>query len=97
MEIPNGLEGLNSLLGVNATDASAGQGKSQSAASASGLDADSATLSSVASGVAQATDTDDVRTEKVAEVQAAIASGTYAVPASAVASKVVDAMLAGAK
>jgi anti-sigma28 factor (negative regulator of flagellin synthesis) len=31
--------------------------------------------------------------EKVAEIQAALASGSYNVPSSAVASKVVDAML----
>jgi anti-sigma28 factor (negative regulator of flagellin synthesis) len=34
-----------------------------------------------------------VRTEKVTAVQAALAAGNYNVPASAVASKVVDAML----
>jgi anti-sigma28 factor (negative regulator of flagellin synthesis) len=37
----------------------------------------------------------DVRTDKVAAVQAALEAGTYDVPASAVASKVVDAMLGG--
>jgi anti-sigma28 factor (negative regulator of flagellin synthesis) len=36
-----------------------------------------------------------VRTDKVAAVQAALAAGTYDVPASAVASKVVDSMLGG--
>ncbi|HEV2135934.1 MAG TPA: flagellar biosynthesis anti-sigma factor FlgM [Terracidiphilus sp.] len=35
----------------------------------------------------------DVRFEKVAEVQEAIAAGTYAVPAPAVARSMVDAML----
>jgi anti-sigma28 factor (negative regulator of flagellin synthesis) len=34
-----------------------------------------------------------VRTDKVASVQAALAAGTYDVPALAVASKIVDAML----
>lgn len=34
-----------------------------------------------------------VRTDKVAAVQAALATGTYNVPASAVASKVLDEML----
>jgi anti-sigma28 factor (negative regulator of flagellin synthesis) len=38
---------------------------------------------------------DGVRTDKVAGVQAAIAAGTYNVPTSAVASKMVDAMLGG--
>lgn len=36
-----------------------------------------------------------VRMEKVAPVQAALAAGTYNVPARAVAAKMVDAMLAG--
>jgi anti-sigma28 factor (negative regulator of flagellin synthesis) len=36
-----------------------------------------------------------VRTDKVAGIQAALAAGTYGVPASAVASKMVDAMLGG--
>ena len=34
-----------------------------------------------------------VRTDKVAEIQAALQAGTYDVPASAVAAKMVDAML----
>jgi anti-sigma28 factor (negative regulator of flagellin synthesis) len=38
-----------------------------------------------------------VRADKVASVQAAIAAGTYNVPASAVASKVIDSMLGGAE
>ena len=37
--------------------------------------------------------TETVRADKVAQIQAALASGTYNVPASAVASKVVDSML----
>jgi anti-sigma28 factor (negative regulator of flagellin synthesis) len=36
-----------------------------------------------------------VRAEKVAAVQAALAAGTYDVSASAVASKLVDAMIGG--
>jgi anti-sigma28 factor (negative regulator of flagellin synthesis) len=35
----------------------------------------------------------DVRMDKVAEIQAALSSGSYNAPASAVASKVVDSML----
>ena len=45
--------------------------------------------------MSQAASGEDVRTEKVAAVQAALAAGTYNVPASAVASKMVDAMLSG--
>lgn len=38
-----------------------------------------------------------MRTEKVASIQAALAAGTYNVPASAVASKLVDACWAGSR
>ena len=47
--------------------------------------------------VSQAAREDSVRTEKVESVQAALAAGTYSVPESAVARKVVDAMLGGRK
>jgi negative regulator of flagellin synthesis FlgM len=58
------------------------------------LSGDCATLSSAGSEVSTGSDSDGVRMDKVAAVQAALASGTYSVPASAVASKMVDAMLA---
>jgi negative regulator of flagellin synthesis FlgM len=54
-------------------------------------------LSSAGSEVSQAAGEDGVRMEKVASIQTAIAAGTYGVPASAVARKVVDAMLIGQK
>lgn len=95
MEIRNGLEGLKSLLGVNGAPAPATQGKAGSVAQGGAFSADHATLSSAASQMAQAAGEDGVRMEKVAAVQAALASGTYSVPASAVASKLVDAMLGG--
>jgi negative regulator of flagellin synthesis FlgM len=57
------------------------------------LNSDRATLSSAGSEVSQAAGTDGVRTGKVASIQAALAAGTYDVPASAVASRVVDSML----
>lgn len=95
MEIRSSLEGLNSLLGVNAPGAAQSQGTGRATAGAWGLGADQATLSSAASQMAQATSGDGVRMDKVAAVQAALSDGTYSVPASAVASKLVDAMLAG--
>jgi flagellar biosynthesis anti-sigma factor FlgM len=51
---------------------------------------------SAAGGLAaasQATDNSDVRMDKVNQLQDAIASGTYNVPASAVADKMVESLL----
>jgi negative regulator of flagellin synthesis FlgM len=94
MDIRNSLDGLRTLLGVNPAAPSAPQSKSTGATvGTSGFDSDRATLSNAGNEVSQAASGEDVRTEKVAAVQAALAAGTYDVPASAVASKLVDAML----
>ena len=50
-------------------------------------------MSSAGSEVSLTAGDDGVRTDKVAAIQAALAAGTYNVPASAVASRMVDAML----
>jgi negative regulator of flagellin synthesis FlgM len=50
-------------------------------------------LSSAGSEVSLTAADSGVRTDKVAAVQSALAAGTYNVPSSAVASKMVDAML----
>lgn len=95
MDIRNSLDGLKSLLGVNAPEVPAGQGKTSAGSSGSALTSDHATLSSAGSEASASLTGSDVRTEKVASIQAALASGTYNVPPSAVASKMVDAMLGG--
>jgi negative regulator of flagellin synthesis FlgM len=97
MDIRNSLEGLKSLLGTNATaPASSQQVKSgSSATTTSALGSDSATLSSAGSEVSQTASDSSVRMDKVASIQAALASGSYNVSAGAVASKVVDSMLSG--
>ena len=97
MDIHNSLDGLKSLLGVNPTTPSAPENKNAAATGAAGsaLLSDRATLSSAGSEVSQGISEDGVRTEKVASIQAALAAGTYNVPASAVAAKMVDAMLGG--
>ena len=93
MDIRNSLEGLGTLLGVNPA-ASAPQSKGAGVTvGLSGFDSDRATLSTAGNQVSQSVSGEDVRTDKVAAVQAALAAGTYSVPASAVASKLVDAML----
>jgi negative regulator of flagellin synthesis FlgM len=84
------------LLGTSQAAAPPAAAQAQSRAAAEGaFDADRATLSAAGSEVAQTAADGGVRMEKVAGVQAALASGTYSVPAQAVASKMVDAMLAG--
>jgi len=59
------------------------------------MGSDMATFSSAASEVAQTAGDASVRMDKVAGIQAALAAGSYNVPASAVASKVVESMLSG--
>jgi negative regulator of flagellin synthesis FlgM len=96
MDIRNSLEGLRPPLGVNPTDPTAPsipQSKAATLTAPSNLESDRATVSSAASEVSQAASGEGVRADKVAAVQAALAAGTYNVPASAVASKVIDSML----
>lgn len=95
MDIRNSLDGLKSLLGVTQPSASPAQTKGTTAATTSALNSDRAAVSSVGSEVLSALADSDVRTGKVAEVRAALAAGTYNVPPSAVASKMVDSMLGG--
>jgi flagellar biosynthesis anti-sigma factor FlgM len=52
-----------------------------------------AALSTTASAVAQALSSSHVRSAKVAELQQSIASGTYTIPASDVAAKLISALL----
>ena len=93
MDIRSGLDGLKALLGVTpAAPASAERVRSGQPAGDT-LSSDRATLSNAGSEVAQTAAEGAVRTDKVAEIQAKLAAGTYDIPASAVAAKVVDAML----
>ena len=97
MDIRNSLDGLRSLLGVNQPAAQAAPPKSSATTNASSFSSDLATLSSAGSTVSQAASGEDVRMDKVAAVQSALAAGIYNVPASAVASKLVDFMIGGAQ
>jgi negative regulator of flagellin synthesis FlgM len=94
MDIRSSLDGLKSLLVAAPADpATPKADKAGVAPGGSALGSDLATFSSAASEVSlTATDT-GVRADKVAGVQAALAAGSYNVPASAVASKLVDVML----
>ena len=96
MDIRSSLEGLKSLLGTPApTPATTAQLKSGATAGGSALSSDQATFSSAGSEVSQTAGGTEVRMEKVAAIQAALAAGTYNVPAADVATKVVDSMLGG--
>lgn len=97
MDIRSSLEGLKSLLGTPAAAPASSQPKSPGVSAGSGLGSDLATFSSAANEVAQTAGDAGVRMDKVAGIQAALAEGSYNVPASAVASKIVDSMLASAQ
>ena len=63
------------------------------AANASAGQADQSNLSSASGMIAHALEGSDTRTEKVAALQQAIASGSYKVSSSDVAGKVIDSLL----
>jgi negative regulator of flagellin synthesis FlgM len=67
--------------------------KSGATAGGSALGSDQAAFSSVGSEVSQMAGDTEVRMDKVAGIQAALAAGTYNVSTAAVASRVVDSML----
>jgi flagellar biosynthesis anti-sigma factor FlgM len=95
MDIRSSLEGLKSIFGASSPTSPAPPPKSGAQTGPSALASDRATLSSAASEVSQTAADSDVRTDKVAGIQTQIAAGTYNVPASAVASKMVVSMLGG--
>jgi negative regulator of flagellin synthesis FlgM len=70
------------------------QPKSGVTADGSAQSRDQAAFSSTGSEVSQMAGDTEVRMDKVASIQAALAAGTYKVPAVAVASRVVDTMRA---
>jgi len=98
MDIRSSLDGLKSLLGTApAQPPVPPSAKGDAAIGSSALGNDRATFSTAASEVSMASADSDVRAGKVAEIQQALATGTYSVPASAVASRMVDAMLAATR
>jgi len=95
MDIRTGFDGLRSLLGVSQTAPSSTQPAKGRPSGSGPLSSDSATLSSAGSEVAQSAADGAVRMDKVFSVQSALAAGNYNIPAAAVASRMVDAMLGG--
>jgi negative regulator of flagellin synthesis FlgM len=95
MDIRNSLDSLKSILGVTQPATAATEARSNAAVGGGAFNSDRATLSNAGNEVSSTAADSDVRMEKVASVQAALAAGTYDVPVSAVASKLVDAMMGG--
>ena len=93
MNVNNDLQGLQSVFASQEVEKVQAEKSGQAEASGAGSGADEATLSTAASAAAQAAPDSDVRMDKVTEVQQALAAGTYNVPASAVADKMINQML----
>jgi negative regulator of flagellin synthesis FlgM len=93
IDIRSSVEELKSQLETPAlVPATTPQPKSGATAGGSALGSDHATFSSAGSEVSQMAGDTEVRMDKVAGIQAALAAGTYNVSAVAVASRVVDSM-----
>jgi anti-sigma28 factor (negative regulator of flagellin synthesis) len=97
MEIRNDAEALKAFLGVSSTTSAETHPirNTDTAAAQAAFAGDLATFSQAATEVSQSAAQSGVRAEKVAAIQQALAARTYDVPASAVAGKVIDAMLGG--
>ena len=94
IDIRSRVEELKSQLGTPAlSPAATPQPKSGATAAGSALGSDQAAFSSAGSEVSQMAGDTEVRMDKVAGIQAALAAGTYKVSSGAVASRVVDSML----
>ena len=92
MNVNNDLQGLQQLFSAGEVTKTQAAGSSDSTAQTS-EPADNATLSAEASLAAQVAPDADVRMDKVAQVQQALTAGTYNVPSSEVAGKMMDQML----
>ena len=94
MDIRSSLEGLKSIFGATQAAPAAPQARAGTQTNSTAFNSDRATLSNAASEVSSTASDSDVRFDKVASIQAQLAAGTYSIPASAVASKLVESMLA---
>lgn len=92
MNVSNNLQALQQLFSSPEVTEAAGKTSAQGSQRAE-AEGDQATLSTAASMAAAAAPDSDVRMDKVAAIQQALASGSYNVPASAVAGKMIDQML----
>jgi negative regulator of flagellin synthesis FlgM len=93
VEIRNNLNTLNSVANVEVTGNQPAAVQRDASATPTEHATDRATVSTAGVQISQPGSDADVRWEKVAAVQQALADGTYDVPASEVATKMVDSML----
>jgi len=94
MNVNNNLQGLQQLFSSQEVSrTSDAGGHSPAAGTSTRASDDTATLSAAASLAASAAPDSDVRMDKVTAIQQALASGTYNVPASEVAGRMIDHML----
>src|SRR5882762_2688328 len=94
MNISNNIENLTQIFEPQTTgSASSAKTPVQNEAQNQTRNTDQAQLSATASQVAQSAAGSDVRLDKVAGIQSALQAGTYSVPASAVAQKVISSLL----
>ena len=94
MEIRNNAEALKAFLGVSTLS---GNGQTmrrpEMERAQAAFAGDEATLSKVGTEASDAAGQEGVRMERVTAVRQALAAGSYSVPASKVADKMIDAML----
>lgn len=93
MEIRNNLNNLNSVANVEVTGNQPAAAQREASATHTEPATDRTTVSAAGTQISQPGSDADVRWEKVAAVQQALADGTYNVPASEVATKMMDSML----
>ncbi|HVT99297.1 MAG TPA: flagellar biosynthesis anti-sigma factor FlgM [Acidobacteriaceae bacterium] len=93
MNVQNDLQGLQQLFSSQEVPQTSGKTGTVEPAGTKAGGADQATLSSAGSLASGAPLDSDVRMEKVAAIQQAVVSGTYNVPATEVAGKMIDHML----
>ena len=101
MNIPSGIGDVPQPLNVQGPAATSGAGQADNLKQSSGNDvsvasstqSDAAKVSVSAGLLTQDVGGTDVRAGRVAELQQAIAAGTYSVPASVVADKLIESML----
>lgn len=97
MEILNNADAMKAFLGVSSPSSTQiPQTRSnESPAVQSAFAGDRATLSQAGTEVSQSADQAGVRSDKVEAIQQALAAGTYGVPASKVADKLIESMVTG--